>query len=103
MSGGYTAATDAIASAAKSIGELSQHLLDANPDLSSTPITAEGFGQAHGAHSQKYTAGVQAMWDSVNGYSGTLSTLGSNLSTAGTSYSQNEDAQTGAITKAGTQ
>jgi hypothetical protein len=103
MSGGYTAKTDAVASASKTIGQLAVELLDANPDLSSTPITAEGFGQAHGAHAQKYTAGVQALWDSVNGYSSTLTTLGSNLGTAATSYGQNEAAQTDAITKAGTQ
>lgn len=102
MSGaGYTATTGALSSAAKSIGDLAEQLLDDNPDLSGTPITAAGFGQAHGDHAQKYTAGVQALWASVNGYSTTLASFGTNLGTAGTNYGENEAQQSSAITNAG--
>ncbi|HVV11384.1 hypothetical protein [Amycolatopsis sp.] len=102
MSGGYTASTDAMATASKTITHLAEDLPDQNPDLSSTPITADGFGRAHGAHADKYTAGVQALWDSVTGYCQTLSTYGTNIGTSGTTYGQNEDTQSGAITNAGT-
>ncbi|WP_181776258.1 hypothetical protein [Amycolatopsis pittospori] len=101
MSGGYTAATEALSSASKNIGKLTEQLLEDNPDLSSTPVNAAGFGQAHGDHAAKYTAGVKALWDSVNGYSTTLGSFGTNLSTAGSSYGSNEDDQRDAITKAG--
>jgi hypothetical protein len=101
MSGGYTATTDALSSASKNIGQLSEQLLDDNPDLSSTPVDAAGFGQAHGDHAAKYTAGVQALWDSVSGYSSTLGSFGTNLGTAGSSYGANEESQSGAITNAG--
>lgn len=81
MSGGYTATTDALSSASKNIGRLSEQLLDDNPDLSSTPVDAAGFGQAHGAHAAKYTAGVTALWAAVSGYSSTLGSFGTNLGT----------------------
>ncbi len=101
MSGGYTAATEALSSASKNIGKLTEKLLEDNPDLSNTPVNAAGFGQAHGDHAGKYTAGVKALWDSVNGYSTQLGSFGTNLGSAGTAYGTNEDEQKDAITKAG--
>lgn len=103
MSGGYTAATEALSSASKNIGGLAEQLLDDNPDLSNTPVTEAGFGKAHGAHAAKYTAGVKALWDSVSGYSGTLGSFGTNLGTAGSAYSSNEETQADTITQAGAQ
>jgi hypothetical protein len=103
MSGGYTATTEALSSASKNIGQLAEQLLEDNPDLASTPVTAAGFGQAHGEHAAKYTAGVAALWAAVSGYSSTLGSFGTNLGTAGSSYGANEDNQAGAITDAGAQ
>ncbi|MEV6628292.1 hypothetical protein AB0M83_22615 [Amycolatopsis sp. NPDC051106] len=99
--GGYTATTEALSTASKTIGDLAEHLLDDNPDLESPQVTAEGFGRAHNAHAAKYTAGAQALWAAVSGYSTTLGSFGTNLGTAGTSYGTNEDNQAGAITDAG--
>ncbi|EME61722.1 hypothetical protein [Amycolatopsis decaplanina] len=101
MSGGFTAATDALSSASKNIGKLTEQLLEDNPDLSSTPVNAAGFGQAHGDHAKKYTDGVAALWASVQGYSSTLGSFGTNLATAGTAYGTNEDEQKNKITKTG--
>ncbi|MCU1685298.1 MAG: hypothetical protein JWQ81_6037 [Amycolatopsis sp.] len=101
MSGGYTADTDALASASKTVGHLAEDLLNNNPDLSTTPLTADGFGKAHGQHSQKYTTGAQALWDSVNGYSSTLSGYGSTLGAGAKSYGQSDSSQSGSITNAG--
>ncbi|NKQ58997.1 hypothetical protein HFP15_39765 [Amycolatopsis sp. K13G38] len=102
MSGGYTASTDAMATASRKITQLAEDLPDANPDLSSTPITADGFGRVHGAHADKYTTGVKTLWDSMTGYCQTLNTFGTNIGSAGSSYGHNEDTQSGAITNAGT-
>ncbi|ANN18760.1 hypothetical protein SD37_26140 [Amycolatopsis orientalis] len=101
MSGGFTAATDALSSASKNVGKLTDRLLEDNPDLSSTPVNAAGFGQAHGDHAKKYTDGVAALWAAVNGYKTTLATFGTNLGTAGTTYGANEDEQKNKITKTG--
>ncbi|EOD65010.1 hypothetical protein [Amycolatopsis vancoresmycina] len=99
--GGYTATTEALSTAAKTIGDLAEHLLDDNPDLQTPQVTAEKFGRAHGAHATKYTAGAQALWAAVSGYSSTLGSFGTNLGTAGSSYSTNEGNQAGVITDAG--
>jgi len=99
--GGYTATTEALSTAAKTIGDLAENLLDDNPDLKAPQVTAEKFGRAHGAHATKYTAGAQALWAAVSGYSTTLGSFGTNLGTAGKSYSANEAGQAGAITNAG--
>ncbi|MDX3193981.1 hypothetical protein PV458_36785 [Streptomyces sp. MN03-5084-2B] len=99
--GGYTATTEALSAAAKTIGDLAEHLLDDNPDLQTAQVTAEKFGRAHGAHATKYTAGAQALWAAVSGYSTTLGSFGTNLKTAGSSYGANEDNQAGTITNAG--
>ncbi|RSD21425.1 hypothetical protein [Amycolatopsis eburnea] len=99
--GGYTATTEALSTASKTIGDLAEHLLDDNPDLQNSQVTAEKFGRAHGTHATKYTAGAQALWAAVSGYSSTLGSFGTNLGTAGSSYSANEDNQSGAITNAG--
>lgn len=103
MSGGYTATTDALTSASRTLGRLAEDLLDDNPDLASTPVTAAGFGQAHGDHAPKYTAGVQALWAAVSGYSTTLGSFGTNLGAGAQAYGENESAQAGAITNAGAQ
>lgn len=102
MSAGYTASGDAMATASRTITRLAKDLPDANPDLSSTPIKAEGFGRAHGGHAEKYITGVKTLWDAMTGYCRTLTTFGTNIGTSGTTYSQNEESQSGAITKAGT-
>lgn len=99
--GGYTATTEALSTASKTIGDLAEHLLDDNPDLQTPQVTAEKFGRAHGAHAEKYTAGAKALWDAVSGYSSTLGAFGTNLGTAGTSYGANENSQADAITNAG--
>lgn len=101
MSGGFTAATDAMASASKAINQVAQDLLDDNPDLSSTPVTAAGFGQAHGAHAEKYTTGAQTLWSAVSGYSTTLGTFGSTIGSSGDAYGGSDSTQTGSITNAG--
>ncbi|WP_290061627.1 hypothetical protein [Amycolatopsis solani] len=99
--GGYTATTEALSTASKTIGDLAENLLEDNPDLETSQVTAEKFGRAHGTHATKYTAGAQALWAAVSGYSSTLASFGTNLGTAGSSYSANEDNQSGAITNAG--
>jgi hypothetical protein len=100
-SGGYTASTEAIATASKKVTQLGKDLLDANPDLATTEVTKEGFGKAHGDHAQKYLDGAKALSDSVNGYNGTLTTFGSSLEQAGSQYAGNEDDQYGQIYGAG--
>lgn len=102
MTSGYTASADAMATASKTITRLAEDLPDANPDLSSTPITAEGFGRAHGDHADKYTTGVKTLWDAMTGYCQALTTFGTNIGTSGASYGENEDSQSGTITKVGT-
>ncbi|WP_236792707.1 hypothetical protein [Amycolatopsis sp. GM8] len=97
MSGGYTASTDAMKTASKSITQLAEDLPDKNPDLQNSPITAEGFGRAHGAHAQKYTDGVQKLVAAVTGYGTTLNSLGANIGTSGSMYGDNESSQSGAI------
>ncbi|WP_328604525.1 hypothetical protein OG943_31365 [Amycolatopsis sp. NBC_00345] len=100
-SGGYTASTDAIATASKKITQLGKDLLDANPDLGTAEVTKEGFGKAHGDHAQKYLDGAKALSDSVNGYNGALTTFGSSIQQAGAQYAGNEDDQYGQINGAG--
>lgn len=102
MSAGYTASGEAMATASRTITRLAEDLPDANPDLKSTPIKAEGFGRVHGAHAEKYTTGVKTLWDAMTGYCTTLTTFGTNIGKSGTAYGQNEDTQSGAITNAGT-
>jgi uncharacterized protein YukE len=103
MSGGYTASTDAMATASKKITQLAEDLPDKNTDLAHTPVNAQGFGQAHGDHADKYTAGVQTLWQAVSGYSNTLNTFGTNIGTGGKSYAATDQAQSGAITSSGSQ
>jgi hypothetical protein len=100
-SGGYTATTEALSTASKTIGDLAEHLLDDNPDLQNSQVTAEKFGRAHGAHAEKYTTGAKALWDAVSAYSSALGSFGTNIGTAGKSYGANENDQAGAITNAG--
>ncbi|GAA5153652.1 MULTISPECIES: hypothetical protein [Amycolatopsis] len=102
MSGGYTASTDAMASASKKITQVAEDLPDKNTDLASSPVTAQGFGQAHGDHAQKYTTGVQTLWQAVSGYSNTLNAFGANIGSGGRSYAENDHAQGNAISNAGT-
>ncbi|GHF88317.1 uncharacterized protein YukE [Amycolatopsis bartoniae] len=102
MSGGYTASTDAMATASKQIVQLAEDLPDKNTDLASTPVNAQGFGQAHGDHAQKYTAGVSTLWQAVSGYSNTLKAFGTNIGSGGKSYAEGEHTQSTAITNAGT-
>ncbi|KAA9156704.1 hypothetical protein FPZ12_027105 [Amycolatopsis acidicola] len=102
-SGGYTASTDAMQTASKKITGLAEDLPDQNPDLSSTPVKAEGFGRAHGSHADAYTKGMKALWDSLQGYCTTLNTYGTNIGSSGAAYGQNEDDQSAAITDAGTE
>jgi hypothetical protein len=101
MSGGYTADTDALAAAAKKVGQVAEDLLNNNPDLQTTEVTADGFGKAHTQHAEKYTTGAQALWDSVNGYSSTLSGYGSTLGAGAQSYGQSDSTQGSSITNAG--
>ncbi|GAA3524758.1 hypothetical protein GCM10022222_04230 [Amycolatopsis ultiminotia] len=101
-SGGYTASTEAMSSASKKIGQLAQDLVDNNPDLSATKVDDKGFGEAHGEHAKQYTEGVKTLSDAVNGYSTTLTTLGTNLSSGAQSYDENEAGQSGSINQAGT-
>ncbi|OXM65611.1 hypothetical protein [Amycolatopsis vastitatis] len=100
-SGGYTATTEALSTAAKTIGDLAEHLLDDNPDLQNSQVTAEKFGRAHTAHGEKYATGAKALWAAVSAYSSTLGSFGTNIGTAGKSYGANEGDQAGAITNAG--
>jgi hypothetical protein len=100
-SGGYTASTEAIATASKKVTQLGKDLLDANPDLATALVTKEGFGRAHQDHSQKYLDGAKALSDSVTGYNGMLTTYGSSLEQAGSQYAGNEDDQYGQINGAG--
>lgn len=101
--GGYTATTEALSTASKTIGDLAEHLLDDNPDLPNPAVTAEKFGRAHGAHADKYTAGAQALAAAVSGYSSTLGSFATNIGTAGSTYGTNEGNQADAITNAGAQ
>ena len=99
--GGYTATTEALSTASKTIGDLAEHLLDDNPDLQNSQVTAEKFGRAHGAHAEKYATGAKALWAAVSAYSSTLGSFGTNIGAAGSSYGANEDSQASAITNAG--
>jgi hypothetical protein len=81
MSGGYTASTDAMATASKKITQLAEDLPDKNTDLAHTPVNAQA----------------------VSGYSNTLNTFGTNIGTGGKSYAATDHAQSGAITSAGSQ
>jgi uncharacterized protein YukE len=103
MSGGYTASTEAMSTASKKITQLAEDLPDKNTDLPGSPVNAQGFGQAHGDHAQKYTTGVQTLWAAIGGYSNTLNTFGANIGTGGASYSASDQAQSAAIGKAGSQ
>jgi exo-beta-1,3-glucanase (GH17 family) len=103
MSGGYTASGEAMSTASKKITPLAEDLPDKNTDLPGSPINAQGFGQAHGDHAQKYTTGVQTLWAAIGGYSNTLKTYGTNIGTGGKAYTDAEHAQGAAVSKAGTQ
>jgi exo-beta-1,3-glucanase (GH17 family) len=103
MSGGYTASTDAMATASKKITQLAQDLPDKNTDLPSSPVNAQGFGQAHGDHATKYTTGVQTLWAAISGYSNTLNTYGTNIGTGGKAYAEGDHAQSNTVSKAGSQ
>ena len=100
--GGYTATTDALSKASRNIGDLSQKLLDDNPDLQNSQVTKEKFGRVHQAHADKYLAGTKALWEAVSGYSKTLEAFGTNIGSAGSKYGANEDNQVGTINTAGT-
>ncbi|GAB2972271.1 hypothetical protein LWP59_16245 [Amycolatopsis acidiphila] len=102
MSGGYTASTDAMASASKTITQLAEDVPEDNSDLQNTTLTAAGFGQAHSDHADKYTAGVQKLWDALSGYGTTLDSFGSNVGSSGAAYGENEQTQSGNISGAGT-
>ncbi|MTD59476.1 hypothetical protein [Amycolatopsis pithecellobii] len=101
MSGGYTASGEAMSKASKTITQVGEDLPDKNTDLASSPVNQQGFGQAHGDHAQKYVSGVQTLWQAVSGYSDTLKAFGGNIGTGGKAYSDNDHAQSNAITKAG--
>ncbi|GAB3005282.1 hypothetical protein LWP59_03345 [Amycolatopsis acidiphila] len=103
MSGGYTASTEAMSTASKTITQLAEDLPDKNTDLASTPVNAQGFGQAHGDHAEKYTTGVQTLWQALSGYSNTLKAYGTNIGTGGKAYSETDHAQSSAVSKAGSQ
>jgi hypothetical protein len=102
MSGGYTASTDATATASKTIAQLAQDLPEDNSDLQNTTLTTAGFGQAHGDHADKYTSGLQKLWAALNGYGTTLGSFGTNVGSSGQAYSGNEQTQSDAISTAGT-
>ncbi|GAA4665114.1 MULTISPECIES: hypothetical protein [Amycolatopsis] len=102
MSGGYTASTDAMATASKTISRLAEDLPENNSDMQTTVLNAAGFGRAHGDHATKYTAGVQKLWESLTGYGTTLGSFGANIGSSGQAYGQNEYTQSGAIGNAGT-
>lgn len=103
MSGGYTASTEAMSTASNKITQLAEDLPDKNTDLSSSPVNAQGFGQAHGDHATKYTTGVQTLWAAIGGYSNTLKTFGTNIGTGGKAYAEGDQAQSNAVTNAGSQ
>lgn len=102
MSGGYTASTDAMATASKTITQLADDLPDNASDQQSTTLTAAGFGQAHGDHAAAYTAGMQKLWEAMSGYGTTLGTFGGGIGSSGAAYGANEDKESGASKTAGT-
>ncbi|MBB4684148.1 hypothetical protein [Amycolatopsis jiangsuensis] len=99
--GGYTASTQAMSDASKKLTQSAEDLLDDNPDLGTPAVVEENFGNAHKAHSGKYTEGAKNLSDALNGYDTMLTTLGSNISTGAKTYDSNEDEQTGEIDTAG--
>jgi len=99
--GGYTATTDALSKASRNIGDLSEKLLDDNPDLQNSQVTKEKFGRVHQQHADKYLAGTKALWEAVSGYSKSLSAFGTNISSAGSQYGTNEGNQIDNINNAG--
>jgi uncharacterized protein YukE len=103
MSGGYTASTDAMATASKKITQLAEDLPDNNTDLANTQVNAQGFGQAHGSYADKYTTGVQTLWQALSGYSDTLKAFGGNIGSGGQAYADTDQAQSSAISSAGSQ
>lgn len=103
MSGGYTASTDAMRTASKTITQLAEDLPDKNTDLASSPVTAAGFGKAHGDKADKYINGTKTLWAAVSGYSDTLKAFGQNIGTGGEAYAESDSAQQDAISKAGAQ
>lgn len=102
MSGGYTASTDAMATASKKIAQLAEDLPENNSDLQNTTLTTAGFGQAHGDHADKYTTGVQKLWAALSGLGTTLGSYGTNVGSSGQAYGGTEDTQSGTISTAGT-
>jgi uncharacterized protein YukE len=103
VSGGYTASTDVMATASKKITQLAEDLPDKNADLANTLVNAQEFGQAHGSHADKYTTSVQTLWQAVSGYSDTLKSFGANIGSGGQAYADTDQAQSGAISSAGSQ
>ncbi|WP_236796692.1 hypothetical protein [Amycolatopsis sp. GM8] len=103
MSGGYTASSEAMSTASKTITQIGEDLPDKNTDLASSPVTQQGFGQAHGEHAQKYTTGAQTLWQAVSGYSDTLKAYGGNIGSGGKAYADNDQAQSDAVSRAGRQ
>lgn len=103
MSGGYTASTDAMESASKKIVQLAEDLPDKNTDLSSSPVTKEGFGQAHGEKADKYINGTKTLWAAVSGYSNVLKAFGQNIGSGGKAYADTDSSQQSAVKKAGSQ
>lgn len=103
MSGGYTTSTDAMVTASRTIVQLAEDLPDKNTDLASSPVTKEGFGQAHGDKADKYISGAKALWDSVSGYSNVLKAFGTNLGIGNNAYADIDDTHRSTISKAGSQ
>lgn len=93
MSGGYTASTDAMRTASKTISQLAEDLPETNSDMQNTPVTGDGFGRAHTKHGDAYTKGVQNLWAALTGYGTTLGSYGANVGSAGAAYGDNEQTQ----------
>jgi uncharacterized protein YukE len=100
---GYATSADAMATASKKITQLAEDLPDNNTDLANPQVNAPGFGQAHGSHADKYTTGVQTLWQALSGYSDTLTAFGTNIGSGGQAYAESDRAQSGAISAAGSQ
>lgn len=101
MSGGYTASGDAMRTASKKIGDLAEALPDTNSDMQNPEVTADGFGRVHKQHADAYTKAAGTLWAALSGYGSTLGAYGQNISSAATSYAENEDTQGTTIGNAG--
>lgn len=89
--------------AARTITQLAEDLPDKNTDLASSPVTAAGFGQAHGDHADKYINGAKTLWASIGGYSNTLKAFGQNIGAGGKAYDESDSSTQSTITNAGAQ